>query len=176
MKAPSLYRLEADVEALAELMADVIDSGADDAAVNEIVDSWLAELGEDMATRGARFIRWRANELALADAAKAEAARLSALAKRRASHVDRVEDAFLRLMLRTGATILETDVGMVTARKAGGAPAVEIAPDVDVRTLPADCVKVTHEAIRSALLARIKAGESFPGVTLKPKGFTLGVK
>jgi hypothetical protein len=175
-KAPGLYRIEREAAALADLMADVIESGADDAAVDAIIESWLGELGESLAVRLDVYVQWRAQEASLVTAAKCEATRLAVLAKRREAQVDRVDAVVMALMQRIGVKNVDTPHAVVSVRQSGGKPAIDVDDSVDIKALPPDCVKTTHAPIKEALLVRLQAGENIDGVTIKPRGHYLSIK
>ncbi len=171
MNAPSLYHLSADMAALEDLLDLAMESGAEaDAAA---IDAWLDELQGSLADKLGRVARWRATELALAAAGKAEAKRLTDRAKAREARVERVEAAVQGLMERLGATKVDTDVATFSLQKPGGKDPVVVADDV---VLPDDLVRVKREADKEAIRAALEAGRDVPGATIQQRGLVLRVK
>jgi len=174
MNAPSLYHLSADMAALEDLLDLAMESGAEaDAAA---IDAWLDELQGCLADKLGRVARWRATELALAAAGKAEAKRLTDRAKVREARVERVEAAVQALMERLGAKRVDTDVATFSLQKPGGKDPVVVDDSVDLATLPLDCVKETLSPVKDAIRARLEAGETLPGCTIQERGLALRVK
>lgn len=171
MSAPSLYHLSADMAALEDLLDLALESGAEaDAAA---IDAWLDELQGSLADKLGRVARWRATELALAAAGKAEAKRLTDRAKVREARVERVEAAVQALMERLGAKKVDTDVATFSLQKPGGKDPVVV---VDDAVLPDDLVRVKREADKEAIRAALEAGRDVPGATIQQRGLVLRVK
>lgn len=171
MSAPSLYHLSADMAALEDLLDLALESGAEaDAAA---IDAWLDELQGSLADKLGRVARWRATELALAAAGKAEAKRLTDRAKVREARVERVEAAVQALMERLGAKKVDTDVATFSLQKPGGKDPVVVADDA---VLPDDLVRVKREADKEAIRAALEGGREVPGATIQQRGLVLRVK
>lgn len=176
MNAPSLYHITGDVFALEALVSEAIEAGADGDAVNAIIAGWFDELDGDFADKLARVARWRATELSLADAGKAEAKRLTDRAKAREARVERLDAAIEALMKRLGRTKVDTDIATFAIQKPGGKDPVVVDDSVDLATLPLDCVKETLSPIKEAIRTRLEAGEVLPGCHIQKRGLVLRVK
>lgn len=171
MSAPSLYHLSADMAALEDLLDVAMESGDD--ADAKAIDAWLDELQGSLADKLGRVARWRATELALAAAGKAEAKRLTDRAKAREARVDRIDAAVQALMERIGSKKVDTDVATFALQKPGGKDPVVVADDA---VLPDSCVRIKREADKEAIRALIESGVDVPGATIQPRGLVLRVK
>jgi hypothetical protein len=115
-------------------------------------------------------IAWAREESALADAAKAEAARLAELSKVRANRVERVKQMVRMVLEQQGRTKVDTKLGPVRIVKNGGKPPVVLSEALDVEALPPDCKRTKTEPVKDAIRERLERGEVIAGASIGDTG------
>lgn len=132
----------------------------------------LAEAFDAKADSYAALIR---DAEARSEARKAEATRMLALSAADALLADRLRDALMQAMERTGRKKVHTQrFALTLARKGGKAPIVVEDPDLlpEEFKVPRMTMTVDKEAIRTAL----EAGVAVPGAALGERGVRLDIK
>lgn len=175
----SLYELGEEFEVLEQLLDEAAEAGTADLAVAEIVAKWLTELEGELELKLERCIRYVQSLEALAAARRAESKRLSELAQVCDQRIETMRAGIKALFQRTGHKKVETLLGVVRLKKAGGKRALEVL--VPVSQLPESFVVREPEADRGALYEAALLAEElghrddFPFARLKPQGVNIEI-
>lgn len=171
----TLYDLGEGFGALEQLIEEATERGAPPAETEAILAAWFAELAGDLTAKAARCVRVIRSQEALADAAKAESARLTAYARGRQAAAERVSTLLRDVIERAGSPRLETDVGAVWVQRAGGKQALQV-DDVDPTTIDPALTVVETRVDKDAVRAKLDAGEALPFARLLPRTTSLRIR
>lgn len=171
----TLYEITDDMQALDALL-DEIGGDVSDEDVEAAITAWFDSLDAEWEAKLDGYAAYIRNRTALAEARKAEAARMAALARRDENSVGWLKRRLMEAMQARQCKKLDTARFSISVCKAGGLPAVDIH---DPASLPADCIRIIperREPDTDIIRRRVSAGEEIPGVTPKPRSFYVRIK
>lgn len=169
---PTLYDITEDLIALDELLEE---AGGDitDEAVEAAITSWFEELGDNLETKVDNYAQFIVELKARAEVRKAEAARLTKLAKTGMKNADalivRMKDAFIAM----GRKKLETKRFVVSVANNGGKRSLDIHGEVPKEYQKTETVTSNDvDKIRTAL----DAGTELDFAVLQERGTRLSIR
>lgn len=171
----TLFEIGADAQALNELLIE-LEGDISDPAVAEAIDEWLQEnsvaLDKKLDGYGA-LIRERE---ALAEARKAEAARLQALAKTDENTAKRLKERLQYFFEERGITKQETARFKFSVVANGGKAPLLIDEGICPEDMPEVWQKVTVDFDRDAIRQALEAGAKISCARLAERGRSLRIK
>ncbi len=173
----TLYAISDDMAALdAILTAEGGDISSPDALA--ALDAWEAELAADLTGKVDAYCSLIAEMDARSTARAAEAARLTALAKRDASAAGAMRERLRYVWETRGLGRVETDRYSVSLAKNGGKQALVIRDGFDASNLPAWAIRstTTVDIHREAIRDRLDDGEVLEFAAFAPRGNSIRIK
>lgn len=154
------------IAAMADRIRDMLGDDYDDETFFDTLD------GEtDAADIADYLLRKRAESLALAEAAKAQADALAARAKRIKERAQAYDKGLLDLLGATGMKKMERPAATVSIR--AGSVSTKI---TDPDAIPTQLCRIKREPDKTAIKAQIEAGEAVPGAELERGPDTISVR
>lgn len=166
----SLWDIERDFLAWEEIVQE---AEGDVTGVEEIVDTWLRELGDDAAKKLDGYAAFIAELNARAEARKEEASRLAHRAKVDAGLAAHLKDRAKEFLAARGWTKLETPRYRLSVCKNGGVQPVAI-------TVPPERLPTEYQVVRvtpntTEIGKALAAGQEIEGCELLPRGTHLRI-
>jgi hypothetical protein len=160
------------MQALDDLLAEV-DGDVSSPDVQSAVEAWFAEAEKNIEAKVDGYAGYIAFRRAQAAARKAEARRISDLARADELAADHLCERLKEFFETRGLKKLETPLHVVSVRANGGALPVIIADGAP----PADGFeRVTVDWDKKAVLAALTAGQEVPGARLGERGTSLQIR
>jgi len=169
----TLYEITEDMRAIDALL-DEAGGDVSDPTVLEAIEKWIAELDTNLRDKVDGYAAYISELLAKATARKAEAKRLSTLAKYNENAAKRLKERLLRAFQERGIDKVETPRYVVSVRKNGGKLPLDV--QVPGSELPPRFQKVTIDPDNDAIRKALDAGEEVEGCVLMERGTTLSVR
>lgn len=155
---PTLFELNGDLEALDDLLDEMLEVEDADGAT---LEQWQAQIEgafNDKIQRIAHVVKAIGER---GKARKRNAASLALLAKQDAAKVSRLKAYALEAMRRADVKRIDTETGAVTRCENGGKLPLIVDDAKIPEMLPTELQKITVELDRAALRHRIEVGESY---------------
>jgi hypothetical protein len=161
-----LWELSKGVLELERHLVDSLDENndLDDEARESLFQEWLA-LGENFNDKVLSVAAYIRHESALAEARKAEAKRLTDLAKTAENRAERLKQYLAHQMELTGRSKVEGVDGVVSIRKSPGSVVLKVEED----KLPPEYQRVKVTADKTALKLALKSGQATEWATLETR-------
>ncbi len=171
----TLFDLTTEMIELDRLLEDL---GGDvtDEQVEAAIDQALS--GNDAALRRKLdgYVTLVAEYDARAEFLKAEAARLTAMARAKESHADRLRASLKQFFERTGKDRFETDHFLISLRAAGGKQALRVTCDPEQLPEEFRVTLVSYKPDQTAIRAALAEGRELVFASLEERGRTLVIK
>ena len=169
----TLYDITDDMRAFDDLLEQ---AGGDvtDEAVMSAIEAWMNELDTDLKNKVDGYAAYIQELLALADARKAEAKRLSESARSKENAAKALKERLMFAMQERNLKKIETDRFSVSWQVNGGKPALDVS--VPAEMLPSRFQSVTISPNNDAIRVALDAGEEVPGCMLMDRGTSLRIR
>lgn len=168
----SLYHINAEISAVLDAM---IDGGIDSPDAMKALDEHLAGLDAALEAKAEDYAGLIRELEMRAEARKAEAIRIRALADTDAALADRLKERLKEAMEATGRLKIETPRFRLSVAGNGGKQSLEV-DDAQMASWPEPFRKVTVQPNREAIRIALENGGTLPGCTLIPRGTSLRIK
>jgi hypothetical protein len=161
-----LWELSKEVLELERHLVDSLDDNndLDEAAREALFQQWIA-LGENFNDKVLAVASYIRHEAALAEARKAEAKRLTDLARSAEGRAERLKQYLANQMQITGKTKIEGVDGVVSLRKSPGSVVLKVEED----KLPPEFQRVKVTADKAALKLALKSGQATEWASLETR-------
>lgn len=170
----TLYEIGDDLRAIEQLLIDAAGDGGDITDAEAQLDQWLAESEGNLKTKIDRYCALIREFEASAESRKAEAARLSALAKSDAGHAARLKSRLQWFFETQNLDKLKTDRFNVSLANHGGK--LPLIVNVDGKTLPPRFQQVSIDPNKDAIREALESGEAVNGCQLGERGRSLRIR
>lgn len=169
----TLYEITEDLRAIDALLYE---AGGDvsDETVLAAIESWIAEMDNDLKNKVDGYASYISELLAKATARKAEAKRMADLARANENAAKRLKERLLWAFQERGLDKVETPRFVVSVAKNGGKAPLDI--QVAGEQLPPRFQKVTVDADKEAIRKAIESGEDVDGCVLMQRGVSLRIR
>lgn len=167
----SLYAISSELQSL----IDLADSGGTDAEMNAAIAEHRAALVEAFDAKADGYAALIRTCETRADARRAEAKRMAALADSDEGLADRLRLALRDAMTATGRAKVETERFRLAVRANGGKAPLIVSDESALPpqfVVPVVTTKIDKDAIRAAL----EAGEAVPGAAIGERGTRLDIR
>jgi len=167
----NLYDIGTEMQSIIDAM---LDGGADSPEAMEALDQHLAGLDTALEQKAERYAGLVRELESRSDARKAEAQRISALARVDAALADRLKTRLKEVMESVGKTRLDAGNFLLSVAQNGGKQplVVNVEPTALAPQFQAVKVAANTDAIRAAL----EGGATIPGCALLPRGTSLRIR
>jgi Siphovirus Gp157 len=173
---PNIFELDAELNQIAESF-DILDDQPElPEAVREQVFAYFGELVETRDTKADNYARFITEKDTRAAALKAEAARITALAKAEENKAKSAKSVLHHFMTVKGMTKWETSFHKFSVCANGGKPPIILDPDITPEDLDDVYQKVTVTVHMEAVREAIESGIEVPFAKLGDRGTHLRIK
>ena len=168
---PTLYEIESDLQALADILSEVGGDVSDEEA-EAAVDAWLAEGKEALAEKVDRYVSVIRESEAKALVLKGEADLFAARSKSNANVAAKLKDRLKFFLESHQMESVEGKRFKVRLQANGGKAPLTVAPEVesDPSTLPAGLYKLVATLDKEAIRAALESGATVNGCAIGERG------
>lgn len=148
----TLFQISEEARAL-ETLLDEIEGDISDPEVAETIDNWLREYSNDLSAKADGYAALIKELEARSNARKAEASRMSELARTDDNKAKRLKERLKNFMEETGTLKIETARYRLSVAGNGGVLPLILKDDIDLNLVPESFTKrvLDEKAVRAAL-------------------------
>lgn len=170
---PTLYEITSDMRAIDQLL-DECGGDVSDERVLQAIENWMAELDTNLRDKVDGYAAYISELLAKALARKAEAKRLTQLAKANENAAKRLKERLMWALEERGVSKVETPLYVVSVAKNGGKAPLDI--QVPATELPMEYQKVEYSPANDSIRNALEQGIEIDGCTLMERGTSLRIR
>lgn len=171
-KSRSLFSISDDLEKLNELL----DECGDDAQQQELINSWLEQLGEERDKKLDSYAALIAEMTARAEVRKAEAKRMMELASSDESRAKMLKNRLLQFFEKHNLKTVQTTRYKLQLQRNGGKAPLVLKEGVSPTELPERFQKVSIDPDTTAIREALERGEKLEFAQLGERGTSLRIK